>query len=110
MVTKNFVTKQNAYFSFTVTFKEEVTLSDLIFAFKKNINDEEPILQKSLESGEIINVEANKYRIAISDNETAKIEPLNYIWGLVAVINGNNIPLAEGKLLVTKMIPEVANE
>ena len=110
MVTKNFVTKQNAYFSFTVTFKEEVTLSDLLFAFKKNINDEEPVLQKSLEAGEIVSVDTNKYRIAIADDETSKLEPLNYIWGLVAVIGGNNIPLAEGKLLVTKMIPEVTNE
>lgn len=110
MVTKNFVTKQNAYFSFTVTFKEAVTLSDLLFAFKKNINDEVPVLQKSLEVGEIVNVEANKYRITITNDETAELEPLNYIWGLVAVIAGNNIPLAEGKLLVTKMIPEVTNE
>lgn len=110
MVTKNFVTKQNAYFSFTVTFKEAVTLSDLLFAFKNNINDEEPLMQKTLEAGEIVNVGANKYRITIADDETAKLEPLNYIWGLVAVIGGNNIPLAEGKLLVTKMIPEVANE
>lgn len=110
MVTKNFVTKQNAYFSFTVTFKDEVTLSDLLFAFKKDINDEEPVLQKTLEAGEIVSVETNKYRIAIADDETAKLDPLNYIWGLVAVIGDNNIPLAEGKLLVTKMIPEVTNE
>lgn len=110
MVTKNFITKQNAYFSFTVTFKEEVTLSDLLFAFKKNINDEEPVMQKSLESGEIVSVGTNKYRISIRDDETAKLDPLNYIWGLVAIIGGNNIPLAEGKLLVTKMIPEVTNE
>lgn len=110
MVIKNFVTKQNAYFSFTVTFKEEVTLTDLLFAFKKNINAEETVMQKSLETGEIVNVERNKYRIAIAGDETAKLEPLNYIWGLVAVINGNNIPLAEGKLLLTKMIPEVTNE
>lgn len=110
MVTKNFVTKQNAYFSFTVTFNDEVTLTDLLFAFKKNIEDEEPVLQKTLEAGEIVSVDANKYRITISDDETAKLQPLNYIWGLVAVIGGNNIPLAEGKLLVTKMIPEVTNE
>jgi len=110
MVTKNFVTKQNAYFSFTVTFNDEVTLTDLLFAFKKNIEDEEPVMQKTLEAGEIVSVDANKYRIAISNDETAKLEPLNYIWGLVAVIGGNNIPLAEGKLLVTKMIPEVTNE
>ena len=110
MVIKNFVTKQNAYFSFTVTFKKEVTLTDLLFAFKKNINDEEPVLQKSLEAGEIVSVSTNKYRISVRDDETAKLEPLNYIWGLVAVISGNNIPLAEGKLLVTKMIPEVTNE
>ena len=110
MVTKNFVTKQKAYFSFTVTFKDEVTLTDLLFAFKKNINDEEPVMQKSLEAGEIVSVDTNKYRIYIRDDETAKLEPLNYIWGLVAVIGVNNIPLAEGKLLVTKMIPEVANE
>ena len=110
MVTKNFVTKQNAYFSFTVTFKDEVTLSDLLFAFKKDINDEEPVMQQSLEAGEIVSVDTNKYRIAIADEETAKLEPLNYIWGLVAVNGSNNIPLAEGKLLVTKMIPEVTNE
>lgn len=110
MVTKNFVTKQNAYFSFNVTFKDEVTLSDLIFAFKKDINDEEPVLQKTLEAGEIVSVDTNKYQIAIANDETAELEPLNYIWGLVAVIGGNNIPLAEGKLLVTKMIPEVTNE
>ena len=110
MVTNNFVTNQNAYFSFTVTFKEDVTPTDLLFAFKKNIEDEEPVMQKTLEAGEIVNVEANKYRIAITGDETAKLEPLNYIWGLVAVISGNNIPLAEGKLLVTKMIPEVTNE
>ena len=110
MVIKNFVTKQNAYFSFTVTFKEAVTLSDLLFAFKKNINDEEPVKQKTLDNGAIVEVEANKYRISLRNDETAKLEPLNYIWGLVAVINGNNIPLAEGKLLVTKMIPEVSNE
>ena len=110
MVTKNFVTKQKAYFSFTVTFKDEVTLTDLLFAFKKNINDEEPVMQKSLDAGEIVSVDTNKYRIYIRDDETAKLEPLNYIWGLVAVIGVNNIPLAEGKLLVTKMIPEVANE
>ena len=110
MVTKNFVTKQNAYFSFTVTFKESVTLTDLLFAFKKNIEDEEPVKQKTLDDGGIVNVEANKYRVSLRNEETAKLEPLNYIWGLVAVINGNNIPLAEGKLLVTKMIPEVTNE
>ena len=110
MVIKNFVTKQNAYFSFTVTFKEEVTLTDLIFAFKKDINDEEPVLQKSLAAGEIVNVDTNKYRISLRNDETAKLDPLNYIHGLVAVIGGNNIPLAEGKLLVTKMIPEVTNE
>ena len=110
MVIKNFVTKQNAYFSFTVTFKEDVTPTDLLFAFKKNIEDEEPVIQKTLEAGEIVSVDTNKYRIAIADDETAKLEPLNYIWGLVAVIGGNNIPLAEGKLLVTKMIPEVTNE
>lgn len=110
MVIKNFVTKQNGYFSFTVTFKEAVTLSDLLFAFKKNINDEEPVMQKSLAAGEILNVDTNKYRIFLRNDETAKLEPLNYIHGLVAVINGNNIPLAEGKLLVTKMIPEVTNE
>lgn len=107
MVTKNFVTKQKAYFSFTVTFQEEVTLSDLIFGVKKNIEDDEVILQKSLEAEEIVSVDENKYRIAIADDETAELDPLNYIWGLVAVINGNNIPLAEGKFLVTKMIPEV---
>lgn len=110
MVTKNFVTKQNVYFSFTVTFKESVTLTDLIFAFKKDINDEEPVLQKSLAAGEIVSVDTNKYRIAIVDDETAELGNLNYIWGLVAVIGGNNIPLAEGKLLVTKMIPKVTNE
>lgn len=110
MVTKNFVTKQNAYFSFTVTFKEDVMLSDFIFAFKKDINDKEPLLQKSLEAGEIVSVDTNKYRISLRNDETAELDPLNYIWGLVAVIGGNNIPLAEGKLLVTKMIPEVANE
>lgn len=110
MVIKNFVTKQNAYFSFTVTFKEEVTLTDLIFAFKKDINDEEPVKQKTLDNGAIVEVEANKYRISLMNDETAKLESLNYIWGLVAVIGGNNIPLAEGKLLVTKMIPKVENE
>ena len=110
MVTKNFVIKQNAYFSFTVTFKEDVTPTDLLFAFKKNIEDEEPVMQKTLEAGEIVNVETNKYRISLRNDETAELEPLNYIWGLVAVIGGNNIPLAEGKLLVTKMIPEVINE
>lgn len=110
MVNKNFVTKQNAYFSFTVTFKEEITPSDILFAFKKNINDEEPVLQKTLEAGEIVSVDTNKYRISVRDDETSNLEPLNYIWGLVAVIGGNNIPLAEGKLLITKMIPKVNNE
>lgn len=77
-----FNVKQGDSFSFTVTFKNLTEdLTTFVLGIKQDYGDEECIITKSLGNG-ITKLEAGKYEIDLTSEETGALSPNFYVYDL----------------------------
>lgn len=70
-------------------------LTSAYFTVKKNKDDTNSLLQKSLADG-ITKVDSTHYRVRIAPHDTANLEPDNYYYDLVIYVNGDIYTLLKG--------------
>lgn len=99
-----FNVKQGDTFSFTITFKNLTEdLDSFVFGVKGNYNDTDYIIVKSLGDG-IDKISDGKYRVTFRAEESADLEPDQYIYDLRFTVNDIvNTPLS-GYLIIEETV------
>lgn len=83
----------------------EQDLDTAFFSVKKNPNDEEYILQKTLSDG-ITKVETGKYRVRVAPQDTRNVETGTYHYDLQIGIGDDIYTIMRGKLDIVYEITE----
>ncbi len=75
------------------------TLDSAYFSVKENIDDEEYVFQKSLNSG-ITLIKENTYRVKVEPNDTYNLEPGIYNYDLQIALGEEVQTILKGKLKI----------
>lgn len=99
-----FNVKRGDTFCFTITFKNLTEdLDTFVFGLKEDYNDETYVIEKSLGDG-IDKISAGKYRVTFSAEESADLEPNQYIYDLRFTLDDIvNTPLS-GYLIIEETV------
>jgi hypothetical protein len=99
-----FNVKRGDTFCFTITFKNLTEdLDTFVFGLKTDYNDVDYIIEKSLGDG-IEKISAGKYRVTFSAEESADLEPNQYIYDLRFTLDDIvNTPLS-GYLIIEETV------
>lgn len=99
-----FNVKRGDTFCFTITFKNLTEdLDTFVFGLKEDYNDETYVIEKSLGDG-IDKISTGKYRVTFSAEESADLEPNQYIYDLRFTLDDIvNTPLS-GYLIIEETV------
>lgn len=99
-----FNVKRGDTFCFTITFKNLTEdLDTFVFGLKEDYNDVTYVIEKSLGDG-IDKISAGKYRVTFSAEESADLEPNQYIYDLRFTLDDIvNTPLS-GYLIIEETV------
>lgn len=101
-----FAIKQGDQFSFTVTFtnlQEDLTTFDM--GVKKEYSDPDFLIEKSLNNG-ITKIEAGKYRIDFTPQETKSLNPDYYVYDLRMTLGNTVYTPLYGYLMIQETVFE----
>lgn len=77
-----FNVKRGDQFSFTITFTNlQEDFDTFVMGIKANYEDEQMLITKSLEDG-ITKIDTGKYRVDFTPEDTAGLEPNQYVYDL----------------------------